>query len=1480
MSEHTLADPEPVTVPRQSTDGINDHRVYPDPSSTEDEERPPSRRASGGISIERAEAEFSRLQRELTNASRRESRPKGDEDSKTKTDSDIEVFDLEGILRGQLDARQQVGIHDKHIGVIWEDFTVRGTSTTNNYVSTFLDSLVSFISVHKPLLRLAGLDKKPIEATLLHGSNGVCKPGEMILVLGKPGSGCTTFLKTITNQRQEYTSVTGDVRYGPWRAHEFNQYRSETVYNGEEDIHHPTLTVEQTLAFALDTKIPAKLPGNISKAEFKEQVLSMLLKMFNIEHTRKTVVGNQFVRGVSGGERKRVSIAEMLITNACVLSWDNSSRGLDASTALDFVKSLRIQTDMYKTATFVSLYQASENIYNLFDKVMVIDNGRQVYFGPTSQARSYFEGLGFASRPRQTTPDYITGCTDEFEREYRPGRSDHNAPHDAETLQEAFQRSELQQALTSELADYKASLEHEKPKHQEFEAAVSESKRGVKRSVYQVGFHLQVWALMKRQFALKSQDYFNLGMSWLRTILLGVILGTLYYDLEQTSGSAFSKSGLLFISLLYIAFKSFTEMASIMTGRSIVAKHKAYAFHRPSALWIAQVIVDQAFEISEILVFAIMIYFMSGLVRTAGAFFTFFLVMICGNIAMTLLFRVLGCISPDFDYALKFAVVIITLFVVTSGYPIQYQDAHHWLRWISWINSIGLSFSAFMQNEFSRINMTCTDDSLIPSGPGYEDIEHQVCTLAGSNTGTLLVNGWDFLIQGYSFHPGDLWRNWGIVVVLIAFLLFLNVFLGEYFQFSSKSGSSKVYVPPSKERDELNRTLASKRDARRKDKSNESGSGLRLSSTSVLTWENLIYTVPVDGGERRLLNDIFGFVRPGELTALMGSSGAGKTTLLDVLASRKNIGIVTGDILVDNRKPGKEFQRSTSYAEQQDVHEPTQSVREAFRFSAYLRQPYHVPMKERNEYVEEIIQLLEMEDIADCIIGSPDTGLTVEQRKRVTIGVELAAKPELLLFLDEPTSGLDSQSAFNIVRFLRKLSAAGQAIICTIHQPNAVLFENFDRLLLLTRGGNTVYFGDIGKDACILREYLARNGAVAPPTANIAEFMLEAVGAGSAPPMGGHDWASVWRESSEFTLVKQTIAQLRQERANENQASDSKDQKEYASPFHHQLWIVTARMMRSYWRSPNYLFTRLANHVAFGIIVGLAFLNLDDSRSALQQKVFVVFQCTVLPALLITQIEVMFDQKRTLFFRESLAKMYSSTVFTASAIAAEVPYSILCAVCFYLPVYFMPGLQTASSRAGYQFFMILTLEFFSFTLAQGLASLSPSSSVSSQYDAFMMTIFILFCGVTIPYPQMAEGWRVWLYELDPFTRVISGMVSTELHDSLVRCKPSELSSFEAPDGTNCGEYMQAFFDNGGPGYIVDNNTNICKYCAYKVGDEFYNTLSISFDTRWRDLGILITFVGSNIIITFFAVGFQQREHNMVETDANKRQNCFLNFNKR
>jgi ATP-binding cassette subfamily G (WHITE) protein 2 (SNQ2) len=513
-----------------------------------------------------------------------------------------------------------------------------------------------------------------------------------------------------------------------------------------------------------------------------------------------------------------------------------------------------------------------------------------------------------------------------------------------------------------------------------------------------------------------------------------------------------------------------------------------------------------------------------------------------------------------------------------------------------------------------------------------------------------------------------------------------------------------------------------------------------------------------------------------------------------------------------------------------------------------------------------------MEDMADAIIGDPETGLAVEQRKRVTIGVELAAKPELLLFLDEPTSGLDSQSAFNIVRFLRKLAAAGQAILCTIHQPNSALFENFDRLLLLQRGGQCVYFGDIGKDAHVLRSYFHKNGADCPPAANPAEWMLDAIGAGSTPRIGKRDWADIWTDSEEFAQTKQEIARIKETRIAEVGAAEAVEQKEYATPLMHQIKLVNKRMNLSFWRTPNYGFTRLFNHVIIALLTGLMYLQLDDSRSSLQYRVFIIFQVTVLPALILAQVEPKYAIARMISYREQMAKAYKTFPFALSMVVAEMPYSILCAVCFFLPLYYIPGLNPSSSRAGYQFFIVLITEIFSVSLGQAVAALTPSPFISSLVNPFIIIIFALFCGVTIPKPQIPGFWRAWLYQLDPFTRLIGGMIVTELHELPVQCKPEEFNSFQAPQGEcicclsichrtlltpplgqDCGSYMSDFFANGAPGYLLNNATEMCQYCAFKVGDEFYEPLGYSFSHRWRDLGIFAAFIGSNLIILFLAV---------------------------
>jgi len=269
--------------------------------------------------------------------------------------------------------------------------------------------------------------------------------------------------------------------------------------------------------------------------------------MYNIEHTKNTLLGGTAqVRGVSGGERKRVSIAEMMISRGSICCWDNTTRGLDSSTALDFVKSLRIFTDIYKLPTLVSLYQASESIYSLFDKVLVIDQGRQVYFGPANEARAYFEGLGFAHKPRQTTPDYLAGCTDHWEREFAEETDVSAILDSAEELERMYKSSTTFARMKEDKDSYKAEVTRDSTARDQFRLAVLDDKHPFtpKKSVYSIPFHLQTVALFKRQFRLKRQDWLTLATSWTTTMLIAILVGTLFFNLPKTSAGAFTRGTL------------------------------------------------------------------------------------------------------------------------------------------------------------------------------------------------------------------------------------------------------------------------------------------------------------------------------------------------------------------------------------------------------------------------------------------------------------------------------------------------------------------------------------------------------------------------------------------------------------------------------------------------------------------------------------------------------------------------------------------------------------------------------------------------------------------------------------------------------------------------------------------------------------------------------------------------------------------------
>lgn len=544
---------------------------------------------------------------------------------------------------------------------------------------------------------------------------------------------------------------------------------------------------------------------------------------------------------------------------------------------------------------------------------------------------------------------------------------------------------------------------------------------------------------------------------------------------------------------------SITEINSLYDQRPIIEKQASYAFVHPFTEALGGIVADIPVKFVSAVVFNVIFYFLAGLVSNLAMprrtlphhwvqryepsqFFIFFLFTFLSTLAMSGVFRTLAASTKTLAQAMSMAGVIVLAIVIYTGFVITAPEMSKvpWFSWIRWINPVFYTFEALIANEFHGRRFECSQ--FIPAYPNLPGNSF-ICAVRGAVAGERTVSGDAYIQTQYQYSYGHEWRNLGILIGFWIFFISLYLIASELNAATSSTAEYLVFrrghVPAHLRHLEKSEGGASAVEVAPapQDSEQEKNTSVIPSQHDVFTWRNVCYDIPVKGGERRLLDNVSGWVKPGTLTALMGVSGAGKTTLLDVLAKRVSIGVVTGEMLVNGRPLDTSFQRKTGYVQQQDLHLPTTTVREALRFSAILRQPKTVSKNEKYQYVEDVIDMLGMQDFADAIVGTPGEGLNVEQRKLLTIGVELAAKPALLIFLDEPTSGLDSQSSWAICSFLRKLAEHGQAVLSTIHQPSALLFQQFDRLLFLAKGGKTVYFGEIGEQSRTLLDYFEGNEA-------------------------------------------------------------------------------------------------------------------------------------------------------------------------------------------------------------------------------------------------------------------------------------------------------------------------------------------------------------------------------------------------------------------
>jgi ATP-binding cassette subfamily G (WHITE) protein 2 (PDR) len=304
-------------------------------------------------------------------------------------DPSSEAFDLSKFLRMFRHQLEGEGIEMKKVSVAFKNLDVFGSGTALQLQSTVADM---FMAPFRAKEYFGKTERKQI----LHSFDGIIRAGELCVVLGRPGSGCSTLLKALTGELHGLDTDDSIIHYNGVPQHRMcKEFKGELVYNQEVDKHFPHLTVGQTLEFAAAVRTPSNRPGGTSRDEFARYITRVVMAVLGLTHTYNTKVGDDFVRGVSGGERKRVSVAEMLLAGAPFAAWDNSTRGLDSATAFKFVNALRIGCDMTGGAAAVAIYQASQSVYDCFDKATVLYEGRQIYFGPANEAKAFFERQGW-----------------------------------------------------------------------------------------------------------------------------------------------------------------------------------------------------------------------------------------------------------------------------------------------------------------------------------------------------------------------------------------------------------------------------------------------------------------------------------------------------------------------------------------------------------------------------------------------------------------------------------------------------------------------------------------------------------------------------------------------------------------------------------------------------------------------------------------------------------------------------------------------------------------------------------------------------------------------------------------------------------------------------------------------------------------------------------------------------------------------------
>ncbi|KAL0417621.1 UNVERIFIED_CONTAM: Pleiotropic drug resistance protein 2 [Sesamum radiatum] len=1264
----------------------------------------------------------------------------GVQDKKQLMESILKVVedDNEKFLQRLRNRTDRVGIEIPKIEVRFQNLSIEGDAYVGTRaLPTLLNSTLNTLEAALGMIGLSPSKKRVVK--ILQDVSGIVRPSRMTLLLGPPGSGKTTLLKALAGKPDDDMRVTGKITYCGHEFHEFVPQRT-CAYISQHDLHYGEMTVRETLDFSgrclgvgtryemlselsrrekeagikPDPEIDAFMKATALGGLETSLITDYVLKILGLDICADIMVGDDMRRGISGGQKKRVTTGEMLVGPAKAFFMDEISTGLDSSTTFQIVKFMRQMVHINDITMVISLLQPAPETFDLFDDVILLSDGQIVYQGPRENILEFFEYMGFRCPERKGVADFLQEVTSKKDQEQYWCKK--NRPYHFVSVPEfaqAFNSFHVGEKLVQELrVPYDKSRTHP--------AALVKEKYGISNwELFRACFSRE-WLLMKRSsfiYIFKTTQ-----ITIMATIALTVFLRT--------------------------------EMKS--EGLFVLP---AWAFALP--IWVLRIPIS----VMESALWIVLTYYTIGFAPSPVRFFKQLLAFVGVHQMALSLFRFIAAAGRTQVVANTLGTFTLLMVFVLGGFIVAKDDIKDWMIWGYYVSPMMYGQNAIAINEFLAERWSAPTNGSEPT--------------VGKT-----------LLRDRGLFTTESWY-WICIMALFGFSLLFNVLFIAALTYLNPLGDNKAVISDDNEEMKNKRRLTfsmitgvqmAERNARGNANStvvaanNEPRRGMVLPFEPLsLAFNHVNYYVDmpaemktqgVNEERLQLLRDVSGAFRPGVLTALVGVSGAGKTTLMDVLAGRKTGGYIEGTISVSGYpKNQATFARVSGYCEQNDIHSPYVTVYESLLYSAWLRLAADVKTETRKMFVEEVMDLVELNPLRNALVGLPGVdGLSTEQRKRLTIAVELVANPSII-FMDEPTSGLDARAAAIVMRTVRNTVDTGRTVVCTIHQPSIDIFEAFDELLLMKRGGQVIYAGPLGHRSHKLVEYFEAVPGVAKIKEgyNPATWMLE-VSSSAAEAQLDVDFAEIYANSSLYQRNQQLIKEL------STPAPGSQDlyfPTQYSQSFLTQCKACFWKQHWSYWRNSQYNAIRFFTTVVIGVLFGVIFWQKGDQIHR-QQDLLNLLGATYAAVLFLgatnaSAVQSVVAIERTVFYRERAAGMYSELPYAFAQVAIETIYVAIQTIVYSLLLYSMIGYHWTGEKFFYfYYFIFMCFTYFSM-YGMMVVALTPGYQIAAIVMSFFLSFWNLFSGFLIPRPLIPIWWR-WYYWASPVAWTIYGIFASQIGD--------------------------------------------------------------------------------------------------------------------